>query len=186
MRVKPALGLLGATALWTAAMLATAPVEAAPVAPQPVVTVAHVFHDRTRWVGVGADGFGEYGYDRYGYPTAAQLDRYGNLPGEHGCATDTDCAQYAWDYGMGFDEMTPESYVWDRSKPYGWAKVANTAYVAPDAQLDPSRVEDWRTGTAAIGNATTYAADQVMFRTTDAVYRLDVVQASIGQPDGDA
>jgi hypothetical protein len=37
------------------------------------------------------------------------------------CDTDASCAQYAWDHGWSFDEMTPESMVADRSAPYGWA-----------------------------------------------------------------
>lgn len=37
------------------------------------------------------------------------------------CDTDANCAQYAYDHGWAFDEMTPESMVADHSQPYGWA-----------------------------------------------------------------
>jgi hypothetical protein len=37
------------------------------------------------------------------------------------CDTDASCAQYAYDHGWSFDEMTPESKVGDRSRAYGWA-----------------------------------------------------------------
>lgn len=39
------------------------------------------------------------------------------------CDTDASCAQYAWDHGWAFDEMTPKSMVGDRSRPYGWANT---------------------------------------------------------------
>lgn len=61
---------------------------------------------------------------------ALPRDRYGATPGSRAvCATDTDCAQYAYDHGWPFDEMTPESLVYDRSKPYGWAAQPGTCWV---------------------------------------------------------
>lgn len=64
-------------------------------------------------------------YDVYAH------DIYGGIPGGAVCATDADCAQYAYDHGRLIEGYGVDvSKVYDTSKPYGWKANPDTGEAA--------------------------------------------------------